>query len=295
MILSMYQLIAIDLDGTLLNSYGEVSRENKIAIQKAKQKGIEVVLTSGRMSSSVAEIAREIEADNYMIAGNGAILYDLKHKETLYDECISKEKALDIIRICEENNIYYTLNTEKYILSKKLNYNLMYYYYENSKKREDKITNINLVENMETYVKENDIGKITKITISDESKVIFNGIMKKIHNLSGLNVLEVSHMSKKILQFGTEETEINYFYTEITKEKVNKWECIKRLAKHLNIEEKQIATIGDNLNDKEMIENAGIGIVMGKSALARQNPNHIVVSDNNANGVAEAIEQYILK
>ena len=63
----MYKLIAIDLDGTLLNSYGEVSRENKEAIKKAKEKGIEIVLTSGRMSSSVEMIAREIGADNYII------------------------------------------------------------------------------------------------------------------------------------------------------------------------------------------------------------------------------------
>lgn len=66
----MYKLIAIDLDGTLLNSYGEVSNENKKAIQNVKSKGIEVVLTSGRMSSSVIAIAEEVKANNYIISGN---------------------------------------------------------------------------------------------------------------------------------------------------------------------------------------------------------------------------------
>ncbi len=64
----MYKLIAIDLDGTLLNSYGEISDKNKKAIKMAKQKGIEIVLTSGRMSTSVKDIANEIDANNYMIA-----------------------------------------------------------------------------------------------------------------------------------------------------------------------------------------------------------------------------------
>lgn len=64
----MYRLIAIDLDGTLLNSYGEISDENKKAIKMAKEKGIEIVLTSGRMSTSVKDIANEIDANNYIIA-----------------------------------------------------------------------------------------------------------------------------------------------------------------------------------------------------------------------------------
>ena len=134
----MYKLIAIDLDGTLLNSYGDVSDENKKAIENARKRDIEVVLTSGRMSDSVIAIADEVGANNFMIAGNGALIYDLKKKKTLYNQCIPKEKVLKIIKICEENSIYYTINTEKYILAKSLNYNLMYYYYENSKKKEDK-------------------------------------------------------------------------------------------------------------------------------------------------------------
>ncbi len=69
----MYKLIAIDLDGTLLNSYGDVSNENKKAIENAKDRGIEVVLTSGRMSDSVIGIAEEIKADNYIISGNRCI------------------------------------------------------------------------------------------------------------------------------------------------------------------------------------------------------------------------------
>ena len=175
----MYRLIAIDLDGTLLNSYGQVTEENKEAIKKAKKNGIEIVLTSGRMSASVIDIAKEIQADNYIIAGNGAIVYDLKNKNILFNECIPKEKVIEAIKICDENNIYYTLNTEKYIISKKLNYNLLYYYYENSKKSDERKTNINIVENVEKYIKENDAGTFTKMTISDENKIIFRRNYKK--------------------------------------------------------------------------------------------------------------------
>ena len=254
----MYKLIAIDLDGTLLNSYGDVSDENKKAIENAKNRGIEVVLTSGRMSASVMSIAEEVGADNYMISGNGALIYDLKNKKILYNQCIPKDKVLKIVKICEENSIYYTINTEKYILSKTLNYNLMYYYYENSKKAEEKKTKINVVDNIEKYITENDIGEITKITISDETEMIFKGIIKKLKDIKGINILEVSNMSRKIITAGTEKKELKYFYTEITKENVNKFEALKKLGMNLGIDTSEIATIGDNVNDLEMIRDSGL-------------------------------------
>lgn len=169
----MYKLIAIDLDGTLLNSYGEISKENKEAIKQAKEKGIEIVITSGRTSLSVEWIANEIGAENYAIKGNGAFVVDLKKKEIIYNERIPNEKVLEIIKLCEENEIYYVLNTTKYFISKKLNNNLLWYHYENSKKPENKTTPINIVENIEKYIIENKINDVAKITISDENEIIF--------------------------------------------------------------------------------------------------------------------------
>lgn len=265
----MYKLIAIDLDGTLLNSYGDVSDENKKAIENARKRDIEVVLTSGRMSDSVIAIADEVGANNFMIAGNGALIYDLKNKKILYNQCIPKEKVLKIIKICEENSIYYTINTEKYILAKSLNYNLMYYYYENSKKKEDKKTRINIVEDVEKYICEKDVGEITKITISDETEMIFKGITKKLKEIKGINILEVSNMSRKIINSGTEKNELRYFYTEITKENVDKFEALKKLAEYIGISTSEIVAIGDNINDLEMIEKSGLRNNNGKQCISR--------------------------
>ncbi|MCI8396321.1 MAG: HAD hydrolase family protein [Clostridia bacterium] len=230
-----------------------------------------------------------------LFVGNGAIAYDLKNEKNIFNGCIPKEKALSIIKICDENNIYYTVNTEKYIISKKLKNNLVYYYYENSRKSEKRITNINLVENAEKYIKENDVGEVTKITISDEDKSVFNGIIRKLKEINGINILEVSNMSRKIIKSGTETVEMNYFYTEITKENINKWQTLKKLASYLNIDETEIVAIGDNINDMEMIQNAGLGIIIGESALAKKELNKIIVSSNDKNGVAEAIENHLLK
>ena len=79
----MYKLIAVDLDGTLLNSYGEVSEINRQAVKKAMNNGIEVVLASGRPLESVRSISLDIEASKYIICGNGAIVYDIENGKNI--------------------------------------------------------------------------------------------------------------------------------------------------------------------------------------------------------------------
>ena len=101
----MYKLIAIDLDGTLLNSSGEISSENIEAIRLAKEKGIEIVITSGRVSDSVLNIAKEIGADKYFISGNGSMLYDIQKNRIVYENFIDKNKILSLIKMCDENSI----------------------------------------------------------------------------------------------------------------------------------------------------------------------------------------------
>ena len=77
----MYKLVAIDLDGTLLNSYGEVSENTKEEIKKAINNGVEVVLASGRPISSVEDLANDLHANHYLISGNGAIVYDMQKSQ----------------------------------------------------------------------------------------------------------------------------------------------------------------------------------------------------------------------
>ena len=130
----MYKLVAIDLDGTMLNQYGIVTQNTKEKIKQAINQGTEVIIASGRPIDSVKTIAKEIESENYFIAGNGALLYDIKKDEILYENTLKKSKILDIIKICEENSIFYNLYTEKEVIAKSLNYNVLYYYKENLNK-----------------------------------------------------------------------------------------------------------------------------------------------------------------
>jgi len=288
----MYKLIAIDLDGTLLNSYGEITNKNKEAIKYAIDKGVEVVLASGRDMQTMKKMSEELGINNYIIAGNGACIYDINKDTNIYESFVEKEKALKIIKICKENSIFFNIYTNQGIITESLNYNVKVFNNENSFRPNNKRTNIQVVNNVETYIQDNEF-KILKIIICDESRIIFNNIIEKLKNVKGVEVLDVEHMSKKIIRIGTEEYKIEYFYTEVTNQNTNKWSAIQVLAKKLEISEDQIIGIGDNMNDFEMVKNAGLGITMKNSALEKQGIADYVTEDNNSDGVGNAIYKFI--
>ena len=291
----MYKLIAVDLDGTMLNSYGEVTENTKRVLKQTKQKGAEVVIASGRSIDSIKYIASEIDSSKYMIAGNGAVVYDRSQNKILYEKYIPKNKALDIIQICEENSIYYNIYTNKTIIADGLRYNVLYYYKENLKKEDQKKTHITLVENIENYIKEmNEDEKIMKIFICDKNKSVFNSIVRKFSVIEDIDILDVSHMARKVIKQGTEDIPIEYYYTEISMKDVDKWYALEFLINKLGIQKEEVMAIGDNVNDKKMIEEAGKGIVMGGSTPKVSEVADYITLDCNNEGVAKAIEKFIV-
>jgi len=288
----MYKLIAVDLDGTLLNQYGEVSIETKKTTKKIIEKETDIIIASGRPIDSIKTIASEIGSENYFIAGNGAIIYDIKNDEIIYKKTLSKRKLLKIIRICEENSISYNVYTDKTILSTSLEYNVLYYYKENLKKDENKKTNINIVKDMEEYIKNTEEENFIKITICDKNKSVFNAILKKIKKIKGIEFLEVSHMSRKMIKHGTEDIPIEYYYTEISLANVDKWNAIEYLMKKINIDRQDVIAIGDNINDRKMIENAGLGIAMKGSVMQDFEGANDVAPANFEDGVSKILQKY---
>lgn len=288
----MYKLIAIDLDGTLLNSYGEITNENKKAIKYAIDNGVQVILASGRDPGTMKKMSLELGINNYLIAGNGASVYDIKLDKNIYESFIEKEKALQIIKLCKENSIFFNIYTNKGIITESINYNVKVFNNENNYKPNNKRTNIEVTTDIYKYINENEL-EILKIIICDNSKIIFNNIIDKLKKIKNIDVLDVAHMSKKFIKCGTEEIQIEYFYTEVTNKNTNKWDAITFLINRLGIKNDEVICIGDNVNDLKMVENAGVGIVMKDSALEKMKIGNYVTLNNNSNGVEKAIYKYI--
>ena len=291
----MYKLVTVDLDGTLLNSYGEVTENTKEKIKKIQEKGVEIMIASGRPIDSIKTIAEEINSKKYFIAGNGAIIYDIQKEKIIYEKYIPRQKIIEIAKICEENNISYNIYTEKNIITQDLKYNVLYYYKENLKKDANKITSIIKVDSILEYVKNEPNIKCLKITVCDENQTIFKSIVRRLRAIENIDVMDVSHMSRKVFKQGTEDIEIGYFYTEISSTQVNKWQAIKYLLPILQIKPEEVIGIGDNINDKDMIENAGVGVCMGQSTPVIKEISDEITDSNTEEGVANVLEKIFLQ
>ena len=171
------------------------------------------------------------------------MIYDIKKDEIIYEKFLNKQKVLEIAKICEENSISYNIYTEDTIISKQLKHNVLYYYKENLKKEENKKTSITIVENIIEYIKNSENNKFLKITICDETKSIFNSVIRKLKTISDIDILDVSHMSRKVIKQGTEDINIEYFYTEISLKNVDKWTAIEYLISKINIKKEEVIAI----------------------------------------------------
>jgi cof-like hydrolase len=220
------------------------------------------------------------------------MIYDTEEEKSLWKGFLDIRKVFEIIDICEKNSIYYNIYTEDEILTEKLQYNLLFYHKENIYKEKEKRTNINIVNNVKDYIIRNNITEFLKITVCDNSKLVFNNILLKLKKVKNVEILDSSFMTRKVIRDGTKNVEISYHYTEISAENINKWRAIEELSRILNISKEEIMAIGDNVNDIQMIENSKIGVAMGNSWDEIKLRADYITKSNDEDGVVEAIEKF---
>lgn len=285
----MYKLIAIDIDGTLLNSKKELTKTTIEILREASKKGIYIVLTSGRLTENIKKFASEIGADKYIIAENGASIINLQTDELEYSKYIDKSIVNKVLDVCDENNIYYMVYTTKDLIVRSIKHMAMFFYKQNFNPN----ARINTVVADREYI--NNVKEpFTKLMICDEDRAIYNNIVAKLKNIEGIDVLPVPHISSKNLEINGEETKIEYSYADICAKGTNKWTAIKELASKLGIKDDEIMAIGDNINDIKMIENAGLGVAMGNGSPHVKAIADVVAPSNDEDGVAYVVKKYVL-
>ena len=285
----MYKLIAIDIDGTLLNSKSELTERTCNALKKASDKGIYVILTSGRMSSIIKNFCNEIGANKFLIAENGASIVDLQTNEIIYKNYMPKEIVLQIVDLCIENNIYYMVYTDKELIVKDLKHMALFF----NKQNYNPNARIRTVHAGRDYIESLD-DNFTKMMICDEDRSVYNAIVNKLSKNPYIDVTPVPHISSKKIVVGEEEKTIEYSYADIAEKGTNKWTTIEKIMNRLNIKQDEVIAIGDNTNDIMMVKNAGLGVAMGNGIDSIKEVADVVAKSNDEDGVAEIVEKYIL-
>ena len=263
----MIKLVAIDLDDTLLNSKKQISQKNTMIIKNKAKKGTKFVIATGRpFVQNTIDFHKQLGLfnDNQLYIGyNGAAIYDVKLKKPIYT------KALNNTEINEIEDFFKTIAKSRYIhLDGAICCNMINDYSE----LERTFNSIDII-----------VGDLTKYDaaykymVADEPKII-----KEIFSKIPSELLEKYNIFISMPCF-----------IEVIKKEINKYDAVKKVAEHLNINENEIMAIGDSMNDYEMIKYAKVGVAMAGAVEPVKEVADFITLTNDLDGVGYAIDNII--
>lgn len=257
--------VALDLDGTLLNSKKEISEENKNILKKLSENGVEILIVTGRPYPITKKIAESLEIPLTVICYNGARVMNLKTDEIIFEKVLEEKQVLKIIEFCRknkkdlnlfQNDVWYVEDLES-IGTK--------YYKKNSRLEPT-------LKSFDTF----DSFKMIKSIIIDENNVL-EEVEKELREILGNSIYFTYSQDK---------------YLEILNKEVNKGLTLKNVLEEKGIEMSECIAFGDAHNDLEMLELAGVGVAMGNAhEILKSRVQHITDTNDN-NGVGKFLKKF---
>ncbi len=269
------RIIALDLDGTLLNSNKELSAGNLAALERAANAGIEVVPTTGRFYDGMPEVIRKLPFVHYAITINGAEVADLQTGEVIYKAEIPWEQAIDIMTLLDE-------------------YPVIYDCYQGNA----------------AWMTASQKEHIDRIVASEHYRKMLHEFRQPVPELKEVVTQRKKGVQK--IQFFTDQPELRLQLmeelperfenlcvsssvsdnVEINQLRANKGEALTALADHLNVSREATLSFGDGLNDLSMLRDAGIGVVMANADDEVKQVADWITLSCDEDGVARGIEKF---
>lgn len=269
------QLIAIDLDGTLLRDDKTMSKENAKALEEAIQQGVQVVICTGRTLPSIEYLFDQLpkgHGDEYLVLQNGAVVHQLPDFNIVHETSLSQSDRQAIYDVFKEHR-----SDEVQIVG--FDADKLYLV-------DDTMANVTV---------END----AKILSTEITKASFEEIFQLETLYKFVAFSEIKYIDEFLAKIPTtlyDEVHIVRSLPvaiEFIPKLANKANGLKALLKQLDIKAENIMTIGDELNDLEMVDMAGLGVAMENGHPdVRAVADEITLSNNN-DGVAHAIRRFV--
>lgn len=267
------KILFTDIDGTLLDDKKEIPMSNREAIEKLIKEGHKIVLTTGRALSGTVGQAEKLGLTFdgcYIIAFNGAEIYDSYRKETLYKCRIPMDTVARIFAICEEQKVHIQTYDDKYVLAKENNAYLERYCRE--------IVCESKIDIELPYSLVEEPSKLLLLSYDDHDKLY--EMQRMILEAEG-DTVDAFFSSKGLL--------------EVVLKGTNKGAAIQRLCHILNIPLEHSVGAGDGNNDIPLLETAYVGAAMKNAVdVVKEAADYVTEHDNNEGGLAEIIERFIL-
>lgn len=267
------QLIAIDLDGTLLNEHQQLNPATIDAIQRAKAQGIKVVLCSGRPLTGVRPFLEQLnltEAGDFVIAYNGAMVQHADTGDTIAAETISYADYQRLVALADDLGVHMQALDEHSLYTH--NADISHYTV-----REAWMVNIPLFyRTPDSFPADK---RFVKVMLIDEPAAL---------DVARAQVPQAIRDDYYLV-------DSEPFFLEVMHKGVNKGHAVTTLAEYLNIPMSDVMTIGDQANDLPMIEVAGLGVAMGNAIPEVKAAAKIETATNREDGVAQAIVKYAIE
>ena len=270
------RLIALDLDGTLLDDQKRLPERNRKALEACVSKGIYVVPCTGRTAAGIPEVIKEIPGIRFGITVNGGMLVDMQEDRILDEKLLSPQIVVEIYELLEE----YHVMCDAYIQG-------------------DGFSERYCFEHMDEYaipVLVQELFKKTRVTIDNMKEYIRkrNCMVDKL-NLFFDDKDQRAQVRGRLMERGDILVSSSFpFNLEINGPGASKGEGILRLAQILGVRAEETMAFGDGENDLSMMEKAGISIAMENGEASIQEKADYIAPCNNDAGVAQMLEKMVL-
>jgi Cof subfamily protein (haloacid dehalogenase superfamily) len=270
------RLIAIDIDGTLLNPQFEISKTDLASLRRANTQGIEVILVTGRRHAFALPIAQQLGFDLWLISSNGAITRSLSG-ETFHRDLLPRATCRDLVRAMQEfrGQTVLTFDTGEAgtIVLERLDE------LEGSIKRW-------LEKNME-YIRF--VVPIEDSLTADPVQAMFCGPVEQMQRA----LASLAECGLPITVLRTEYPGRDLSIVDVLNADCSKGHALERWVNYRGISREQVMAIGDNYNDIEMLAFAGQPFIMGNASQELRERGWTLTRSNAESGVAAAIESLL--
>ena len=272
------RLLATDIDGTLLDPQFQVSPANLAALTRAHQAGVEIVLVTGRRHDFALPIALSLGFDLWIISSNGAVTRSLRG-ERFHSDFLPAATARDMIAHMEpfRGNLVLTFDREgKGALALE---------------RTDELTTHiqRWVENNLQYI--DFVVPIEAALVADPIQAMFCGTIARMQIAE--DRLKSAHLADRITVLKTRYDARDLVIIDVLNHGCSKGHALERWAGHRGLTREQVMAIGDNYNDIEMLEFAGVPVIMGNARQDLKQNGWRVTLPNDQSGVAAAVEKVL--
>jgi Cof subfamily protein (haloacid dehalogenase superfamily) len=276
-----YRLVAIDLDGTLLRSDGTLGERTRLALRAALQRGVKVVICTGRRFRTTLPILSELQLALPVIVHGGLLIKDAGTYATLYHSYLSKDFTLAALRFLKAHGATPMVYVD--LFAEGIDIHL-------DNERDGHPFHLKYLERNRANC--HFVGDVTEAFCPHTVHI---GTLADRVSLERLNLQIEREFGTSVRHQVMNNTNEEGAFLEIMSPGNSKWRALSRLMDMEGYTSEQVICIGDEVNDLEMIRHAGLGVAMGNAIPAVKAVAQYVTRSNEEDGVAHVVEQFVLK